>query len=199
MQQEIEAKFLNTDHDDIRARLKGIGATLEHPMRLMKRAVIDYKDLRMQGGNSWIRVRDEGDKITLTYKTSEEYSFGGATEIEVIVSDYQKTIDIFIASGLAVTTNQETKRETWKLGKVEVVLDVWPWLNPFIEIEAPTERLVIETAEKLGFKWKDAVFGSVTTAYRIQYPDIKKDELISAIPKIAFDLPMPDWFEKKKS
>lgn len=197
MQQEIEAKFLYIDHDDMRARLKKAGAELEQPMRLMRRVVIDYKDLRMQGGNSWIRVRDEGDKVTLTYKTSVEHSFGGATEIEVEVSDYQKTIDIFVASGLTVTTSQETKRETWKLGDVEIVLDVWPWLEPFIEIEAPSEELVKQTAEKLGLNWKDAVFGSVTTAYRIQYPSITSDKNISAIPEILFDLPVPKWFGKK--
>lgn len=196
MQQEIEAKFLNVDHDDMRARLQKAGAICTHPMRMMKRAVIDYKDLRMQAGNSWIRVRDEGDKVTLTYKTSVEHSFGGATEIEVEVSDYQKTIDIFVATGLTVTTDQETKRETWTLGDAEIVLDEWPWLNPFIEIEAPSESSVKETAQILGYDWKDAVFGSVTTAYRMQYPSITKDEHISAIPKIAFDLPAPEWFGK---
>ena len=197
MQQEIEAKFLYINHDDMRARLQNAGAHLEQPMRLMRRVVIDYKDNRMQGGNSWIRVRDEGDKITLTYKTSEEHSFGGATEIEVEVSDYQKTIDIFVAAGLQVTTKQETKRETWTLGDAEVVLDEWPWLEPFIEIEAPSEEAVKKAASLLGLDWKDAVFGSVTTAYRHQYPEITKAQHISAIPEISFDLPAPDWFGKK--
>jgi adenylate cyclase class 2 len=199
MQKEIEAKFLYIDHDDMRARLRKAGGVLEQPMRLMRRVVIDYKDHRMQGGDSWIRVRDEGDKVTLTYKTSVEHSFGGATEIEVEVSDYQKTVDIFEASGLEVTTRQETKRETWKLGEAEVVLDVWPWLEPFIEIEAPSEEIVKQTAELLGQKWKDAVFGSVTTAYRIQYPAITSDRNISALPEIKFNLPIPDWFGEKAS
>lgn len=199
MQQEIEAKFLYIDHDDMRARLRKAGGVLEQPMRLMRRVVIDYKDHRMQGGDSWIRVRDEGDKVTLTYKTSVEHSFGGATEIEVEVSDYQKTVDIFEASGLEVTTRQETNRETWKLGEAEVVLDEWPWLEPFIEIEAPSEEIVKQTAELLGQKWKDAVFGSVTTAYRIQYPAITSDRNISALPEIKFNLPVPEWFGEKAS
>jgi adenylate cyclase, class 2 len=198
MQQEIEAKFLNIDIATMRDKLKKAGATLEHPMRLMRRVVVDYQDRRLQKeGSAWVRVRDEGDKVTLTYKTSIENKFGGASEIEVTVSDYEKTIAIFKAIGLKIHTNQETRRETWKLDGAEVVIDEWPWLNPFIEIEAPSENVVKSVAKKLGFDWKDAVFGSVTTAYRLQYQDITADERISVIPEIKFNLPVPDWFTNK--
>lgn len=197
MQQEIEVKFLSVNHDDIRAKLKSQGAKLIHPMRLMRRVVMDYEDRHMQINNDgWVRIRDEGDKITLTFKRSTEHEFGGASEIEVVVSDYQKTIDIFKAVGLTVHSEQETKRETWALDGAEIVLDEWPWLDPFIEIEATSEDLVKSTAKKLGFDWENAVFGSVTTAYRSQYPSIEKDEHISAIPVIAFDTPTPKWFLK---
>ncbi len=199
MQQEIEVKFLNVDFDDVRARLKKLGAVCEQPMRLMRRVVIDYPDRKMQTtGDSWVRVRDEGDKITLTFKKTTEHEFGGAHEIETIVGDYQKTIDIFLAIGLIVHTAQETKRETWKIDGVEVVLDEWPWLNPYIEIEGLSEQAVKDVAQKLGYDWNDAVFGSITTAYRHQYPAITKDEHISEIPEIKFDLPAPEWFMKGK-
>jgi adenylate cyclase class 2 len=199
MQTEIEVKFLNVDHSGIRALLKEKGAVLVQPERLMKRVVIDYPDRRMQkAGNTWLRIRDEGNKITMTLKTSEENVFGGATEIETTVGDYQKTIDIFIGMGLEVCTDQETRRETWELNGAEVVLDEWPWLNTFIEIEAETEEIVKETAKLLGFDWDDAIFGSVTTAYRVQYPLITKDEHISTIPEIKFGHPRPEWFTKGK-
>jgi adenylate cyclase class 2 len=197
MQQEIEAKFLNVDLDDVRARLKKAGAELKQPMRLMRRAIIDYPDRRMQtGSDAWIRVRDEGDKITLTYKSSKEHAFGGAHEIETRVSDYGQTVAIFQAIGLKVHAEQESKRETWQMNDVEIVLDEWPWLKPYIEIEGPTEESVQAAANTLGFDWQQAVFGSVTTAYRSQYPDITKDEHISTIPKIMFSEPRPDWFFK---
>jgi adenylate cyclase class 2 len=197
MQKEIEAKFLNIDHDAIRAKLKAHGAICEQPERLMRRVVIDYPDRRMQQDtDSWVRIRDEGDKITLTYKSSTEHEFGGATEIEVEVNDYDKTIAIFLAIGMVVHTEQESKRETWTYKNVEIVLDEWPWLNPYIEIEAATEKEVMDIAAELGFLWEDAVFGSVTSAYRKQYPTITKDEHISLIPKIKFGMEMPEWFEK---
>ncbi len=196
MQTEIEVKFLNVDFNDVRGKLKASGATLEHPMRMMRRVVVDFPGRKMQSeNNAWVRVRDEGDKITLTYKTSIENQFGGATEIEVTVSDYDKTIELFKAIGMQVFTEQETKRETWNIDGAEVVLDEWPWLNPFIEIESGSEQSVMDVAKKLGFNWQDAVFGSVTTAYRAQYPKIAKDEHISMISEIKFDTPCPEWFE----
>jgi hypothetical protein len=71
-------------------------------------------------------------------------------------------------------------------------------LNPFIEIEALDEDLVKNAADKLGFEWSEAIFGSVTVAYRRQYPAITAQQHISQIPEIKFNLPKPDWFEKGK-
>ena len=66
MNDEIEVKFVNIDHDAIRNELESIGAVLEQPMRLMKRVTIDSNDMRSK--NAFLRVRDQGDKVTLTYK-----------------------------------------------------------------------------------------------------------------------------------
>lgn len=196
MQTEIEVKFLNVNHDAIREKLKTLGATLEQPMRLMRRSIIDYPDRRLQETkDGWIRIRDEGDKVTLTYKESQEHQFGGAKEIETTVESFEKTRDIFLAAELTEHSYQETKRETWVISDVEIVLDEWPWLNPYIEVEGSSEAKVKEVSAHLGFDWKEAVFGSVTTAYRAQYPSITKDEHISKIPRIIFGAPKPEWFE----
>lgn len=199
MKPEIEVKFLNVDFDEIRKVLLSLGATCDQPMRMMKRVVMDFPNRKMQETkDSWLRIRDEGNKVTLTYKQTTEHEFGGASEIEVDVSNYEDTIDIFKKIGLVMQTDQETMRETWTIEDVEVVLDEWPWLNPFIEIEGPSKESVMKVADKMGFAWKDAVFGSVTVAYRKQYPDITSEDHISVIPEIKFDLPRPDWFVKAK-
>ena len=57
----------------------------------------------------------------------------------------------------------------------EVVLDEWPWLEPMIEIEGPSEESVKTAAALLGCEWDDAIFGTVVTAYRTQYPALKSD------------------------
>lgn len=66
MQAEIEAKFLDVDIQAIRGRLKEANATLEYPMRAMRRVVIEEEHHAAE--RSFIRIRDEGDKVTLTFK-----------------------------------------------------------------------------------------------------------------------------------
>lgn len=198
MKTEIEVKFLNVDFDDIRTKLKSLGAVCEQPMRLMKRAIIDTPDQALRKKIGYIRVRDEGHRVTLTFKQfdkTKDLHIASAKEIEVAVSSFEDTVDLLLATGFAVRSLQESKRETWKLGDVEVVLDEWPWLKPYIEIEADTENQVKETSAKLGFEWSNAFFGDVMVAYRAEYPHISKDQTVGSIKEVKFDDPLPKMFK----
>lgn len=195
MQQEIEAKFVSVDHENLRDKLKSTGANCTHPMRLMTRVVMDYPDQRLQKErNGWVRIRDEGDKVTCTYKEAEEGQFGAAREIEFTVGSYEKAIEMFKALGLATQSEQQSKRETWEYQGVQIVLDEWPWLEPFVEIEGPDEASVYRVSEALGFAWDKAVFGTVISLYRQAYPAIQSDAQVAAIASISFDHEKPDWF-----
>lgn len=192
MKTEIEAKFLNVDFEVLRQKLRKRGAQLEQPMRLMRRVIIEPPELAAR--DAFVRVRDEGDKVTLTYKHFHDYkALAGVKEIELTISDFDAMISIFEQLGLSYKSFQESKRETWRLGDVEVVLDEWPWLNPYIEIEGEKEEHVKEAAAQLGFDWEDAIFGSVTVAYQHQYPKSQSHQLIN-IPRIVFGDPLPEVF-----
>jgi adenylate cyclase class 2 len=192
MKTEIEVKFLDVDFDTARQKLQALGAVCKQPMRLMQRAIIDFPDERLQKDNAYIRVRDEGDKTTVTFKQFKALRVDGAKEIETIVGSFEDTVNIFKAIGLKVRSVQESKRETWQMGNVEVVLDEWPWLKPYVELEGENEAGLRDAAEKLGFDWKEAVFGDVTAVYRAQYPHISQDINLGAIPEVRFDVPLPD-------
>ena len=200
MNTEIEAKFLHVNHEEIRVKLKDAGFVCITPMRLMRRAIIDYADRRLQVGvpNSYIRVRDEGDKVTLTYKQFEALSIDGAKEIEVTTSSFEDTVKIFTEVGLEVVSLQESKRETWKHDTCEVVLDEWPWLDPYIEIEAATETEVRDVASKLSLDWSEAKFGDVMVAYRDQYPYLNETQTVGKVPEVLFDAPLPDLLKETK-
>jgi adenylate cyclase class 2 len=200
MNTEIEVKFLHINHEEIRTRLKDAGFECVTPMRLMRRAIIDYADRRLQVGtpNSYIRVRDEGDKVTLTYKQFAALSIDGAQEIEVVTSSFEDTVKIFTQVGLEVVSLQESKRETWKSDTCEVMLDEWPWLDPYIEIEAATETEVKEVASKLGLDWSIAKFGDVMVAYRDQYPYLNEAQTVGKVPEVLFDVPLPDLLKETK-
>ncbi len=194
MKTEIEVKFLRTNHDEVRRRLSELGAVCEQPMRVMRRAIIDYPDRRLQTGTPWsfIRVRDEGDKITVTYKQLDhDASLTGAREIETVVEDFDSMVAIFEASGLKCHSLQESKRETWKLGDVEIVLDEWPWVPPYIEIEGPSEQAVKDCAQQLAFSWNDAAFGDAMSVYRAEYPHLTLQDTLATLPVVAFNEPLP--------
>lgn len=194
MKTEIEAKFLNVNHDEIKEGLKKAGAVLEQPMRLMKRVTIDTPELKKK--DAFIRVRDQGDKVTLTYKQFDELSLTGTKEIEVTVDDFDETVKLLSEAGLPHGSFQESKRETWKLGETEIVLDIWPWLNPYIEIEGTSEEDVKSVASTLGFDWSTAVFGDVMSAYRAQYPHLGIHDTVGNIPEVKFDLELPELLKK---
>ena len=189
MKTEIEVKFLNADFSAIRERLEEIGGVCETPMRFMRRAIIETKELRAK--HAFVRIRDEGNKVTLAYKQFDEDSLTGAKEVETVVDDFDATVSLLAEAGLVQKSFQESRRETWRLGNVEIVLDEWPWLNPYIEIEGTTEREVMDAAKQLGYDWSQAVFGKVTFAYQAQYPSGDSDKLVT-IPIVAFNTPVPD-------
>lgn len=198
MKTEFEAKFLNIDIEDIRIKLKNLGAVCEIPMRLMRRAIIDYPDRRLfHEKDAYVRVRDEGNKTTLTYKEHRIQSVDGAKEIEVVVSDFTDTVAIFEEAGLKCFSLQESRRETWRLDGVEIVIDEWPWLKPYIEIEGESTKTVKEMASRLDFTWDDAIFGGTMQAYRAQYPHLKQADQLSHIERIRFDDPLPQLLELK--
>ena len=70
---------------------------------------------------------------------------------------------------MQIKSEQESKREVWELDGVEIMLDEWPWVPTYIEIEAGTEEKVKDVASKLGLNWSDAVFGAVTPVYATHY------------------------------
>lgn len=193
MKTEIEAKFLSIDTDEMRAKLTKVGAICKQPMQVMRRVV--FHNEVMDQKNAYLRVRDEGHRITMTYKQFDDISLTGAKEIEFNVSEYENAIALLEAIGITPRSLQETRREIWELGKVEVVIDEWPWIQPFIEIEAPTEKLVKDTAAKLGFSWNEAAFGDIMTAYLAEYPHTTPNDRIYKLPTIRFEDPLPEMLK----
>lgn len=191
MQTEIEVKFVNVDHDAVREKLRTAGAVCEKPMRTMRRVAFD-SDFMRAGKDSFARVRDEGDRVTMTYKQFDDLSLHGAKEIEFEVSDYEKAVEFLAQLGLRMNSSQETRRETWSLGEAEIMLDEWPWLNPYVEIEAESEAAVRDAARLLGFDFDDGVYGDVMAAYRIQYPHLGLKDTIAVIEQVRFGDPLPE-------
>lgn len=74
-------------------------------------------------------------------------------------------------------------------------MDEWPWLSPYIEIEAGTKKLVADVAEKLGFDMKDAVSGDVMVAYRAQYPHLGLHDTVASLAEVRFEDALPEMLK----
>lgn len=195
MDTEIEVKFLHVNHDVVRERLREVGAVCEKPMRLMRRVTFDSP--AMKAKNGWIRVRDEGDKVTIGYKQTDSLDIDGTKEIETTVGDFDAAVAIFKHLEIAGGSFQESKRESWRLGEVQIELDEWPWLDPYIEIEASSEKQLHDVAVKLGFDIKNAVSGDVMVAYRDQYPHLGMQDTVGNLAEVRFGAPLPELFAKR--
>jgi adenylate cyclase class 2 len=200
MKTELEVKFTHIDIEATRRALRDAGAILEQPMRLMKRALIE--EPHHEAEHAFIRIRDEGDKVTLTFKRRDDpaaSTIDSVKELEVEVSDFDKTVAIFSEAGWKYKTFQESKRETWKLVGVEVVIDEWPWLNPYIEIEGESEADVRTAAEKLGLSWSNALFGHIDALYEMQYEFQGGIRGVIDLPEVRFDDPLPKDFKPRST
>lgn len=197
MKPEIEAKFLDVDHDVLRAKLKEIGAECTQPMRITKRKNYDFPGHQLdneKGG--WVRLRDTGDKMTLAYKQLSSREVDGTYEVSLEIDNLEAAEAFLLALGLVQDNYQETKRESWTLDGCEIELDEWPWIKPFLEIEGPDEEALKSCAAKLGLDWSEVCHGSVEIAYQAEYDITDSD--IDHMPVVTFETPVPDLFEQRR-
>jgi adenylate cyclase class 2 len=140
-------------------------------------------------------VRDEGSKVTLSYKQLNDRTLHGTKEVSLTVDSFEKSCEFLTAVGFEVKSKQETKREKWNYKGVEITIDTWPWVPSFVELEGKDEHVLKEVAEELGFTWSDAMHGSVETIYQMHY-DFSESE-IDSWESITF-VKEPEWLLARK-
>lgn len=195
MKTEIEAKFLDIDPAATREKLGALGAVLVYPETLVRQKVFDFPDFRLDKDLSWLRLRDENGSIVLTLKQWREEGVHGMKEIETKAGSFEEAERLLKAIGMIVKSDQEKKRELWRLDNVEFMIDTWPWIPTFMEIEGDSENEVRAMTTRLDFKWDNAYFGGVSRIYK-QYFNIEYAQ-IDRCPEIVFSS-VPEWLEKTR-
>ena len=171
--EEIEVKFLDINPAAIQERLKNIGAN-KVGQYFYRRRVFDYPDLRLDKQGAWIRLRDEGDKITLTFKQRLGITAHDGTasdksmeEVEIIVDDFDKTTTLLEKLGFTEKFYQENKRIRWVKNNIEFDIDTWPKLNPYLEIEAGSWEEIDEAIKMLNLNPNDKKIFSTNQIYKL--------------------------------
>jgi adenylate cyclase class 2 len=110
-------------------------------------------------------------------------------EICLVVDSFDNAVKLFTSIGCEPKSYQETRRELWVLDDVEITLDEWPFLEPFVEVEGSSEAAVKAVSEKIGFDYSTALFCAVGKLYYLKY-GIGPDQINNA-EKIVFDMENP--------
>jgi len=143
---EIEKKYRLTkkQHESARRRLPEIGALLQYE---------EFEENTLYGGNglkvgrSVLRLRRVGDDAILTYKKRlpTSSSIKRQREDETQVADPEALNAILLALGFTPTLVYEKRRETWVLGRAEIVIDELPF-GLYMEIEGTARDIrAVET------------------------------------------------------
>lgn len=168
MEIEYEATFANINKDEIRSRLKAVGATLIKPDFMQKRIVFELPlGHEVKGG--WLRVRDESDKVTMSLKVVDGDKIENQKEICLTINSFDEGVLFLESIGARRKAFQESRRELWSLDNVEIMIDEWPFLEPYVEVEGKSEAAVKIISEKIGFNYDDAIFGAVDLLYNKKY------------------------------
>lgn len=178
---EFEAKFY-INPDSFKQLVKEQGGKLIQPLSLMKRWIFVDKSQT----NSWVRVRDEGDKITLSYKSFDDSKrIDSLKELELEINDFDKGCQMLKLLGLTQTRYVENMREVWNLSDCLLMIDQWPALEPFVEIEGPSEHEVERVTNQLGLDMSQACYGPTARLYEQTYGIFRSD--FEQIHTLTFD------------
>jgi len=167
MKTEFEIKFLKINKEEIKDKIKSFWWICKKENSLMKRVVFDNPSKN----KSYVRVRDEWNKITCTYKEITESKNGdldinSIKELETEIKDFDSMVWIFKNLWLKQKAFQESYRETWEINwEIEIMIDEWPWISPFIEIEWESEELVRKYSKSLWFDYSEWIFWAVDEVY----------------------------------
>lgn len=186
MQNEIEVKFFPIDINEIVKNLQKIGAQQQTERLLMRRVVFDRSknpDLKC----TYARVRDEGDKITMSLKVNATSSGDilDQKELQVSISSFKGGVDILEGVGLQKTSYQENYRTTWVFRNSEIVIDEWPALEPYIEIESQSVEELQEISALLALDFSTRLIVSTDELYAQKY-GISKETALNLISHITF-------------
>lgn len=183
---EYEAKFFPIDIRAMREQLRKSGASIKEKERLMRRCVFAYtKNPNMKC--TYIRVRDEGNKVSLSAKQhAKDGKMDSQKEYEATVNDFETTCAILLSAGLVQTGYQENKRETWKMPDGTLVeLETWPKLPNYMEIEGKDSSAVKKTAKALNLNWDEHIVQSNDYLYA-QHFNIDQKAALEQLTHLTF-------------
>lgn len=120
--------------------------------------------------SKWVRLRQTGDQTFITVKrvvkSKGKYKLDGFNELEFSVPSIEEGKQFLEDLGYFFERHQEKMRIAYDYKNTEIVIDKWPKLNPYVEVEGPTKKEIEEVVLMLGYELKDAVVINTDDLYK---------------------------------
>jgi adenylate cyclase, class 2 len=184
MGKEFEIQILDVNISKMRKILKNNKGTKIHKNIRFERAVFNRCNSTVRG---FVRVRNEGNNITMTVKIYNDKKFPDEHEIS-IKENFESGKKFLEALNLRMTAYQETYREKWSLpikGVHEITFDTWPGLPTYMEIDCDNKK-TLDKVIKLFKPKKDKIsYGPTSKKYELYY-GISEKYFNNKIPLVTF-------------
>ncbi len=142
---EYEVKVLDIDVNLVEQKILDLGGK-KLAKQQFKRYIFDTVPATK---NKWIRLRTDGTKATLALKISKSDAVDGVEEYETEVDNFDQTRQILQLSGLTESSYQENSRQLFEIDGLEISIDSWPKIPPYLEIEGKNDSEVTNMLKKL--------------------------------------------------
>jgi adenylate cyclase class IV len=188
MEVEYEGRILNVNPEEIRAKAKSLGGHMKAPLTLYRRSVFKLCDVE----RGFVRVRDEGDKTTLTAKIFKNKDF--PEEYELGIRDSFESGQAFLrALNLTEKAYHETIREKWFIPRrvggaselCELTIDYIPGLPAYSEIECKSLSDLRRACKLLEVKYNELLFGGYGNVF-VHYYGMSAKDINDVIPRLTF-------------
>ncbi len=163
--QEIEAKFYVQDLKRIEMCLQDLKAFLIQPRMLETNLRFDLPDGGLRSKGQVLRLRQDTE-AKFTYKGSgkSEQGIVNRTEIEFVVSDFEKAKLFLEALGYQKILQYNKYRTTYEFEACHIMIDELPYGN-FVEIEGEDIASIHVAAEQLNLNMQAAISESYSALF----------------------------------
>ena len=128
----------------------------------------------------WIRLRQDGEKVEITikyiYSNKANYQIDDVKEVEINTDNFEVANKLIEEMGYYRKKLAEKKRDSYSYQSMDIEIDEWPLLEPYIEIEGNNIDKIYELANLLGYSKEQTRVMNTEDVYLEKGIDISKYE-----------------------
>ncbi len=128
----------------------------------------------------WIRLRQDGEIVEITikyiYSNKANYNIDEVKEIEIKTDNFEMANKLIEEMGYYRKKLAEKKRDSYSYQGMDIEIDEWPLLEPYIEIEGTNIDKIYELANLLGYSKEQTRVMNTEDVYLEKGIDLSKYE-----------------------